>query len=105
MHLYEQPVRLSHSIIYDVLKDAYQRAGMDAWDSGEVPSHWSSNAFIARRYAAVIEGFARDVSALDQADNNPHPAQITILEVGSGSGRLAFLVIKHLLELLPETTR
>jgi len=105
LHLYEQPVRLSHSIIYDVLKDAYQRAGMDAWDSGEVPSHWSSNAFIARRYAAVIEGFARDVSALDQADNNPHPAQITILEVGSGSGRLAFLVIKHLLELLPETTR
>jgi hypothetical protein len=102
LHSHEAPVRLSQSIIYDVLKHAYQRAGMDAWDSGEVPSHWSSNAFIARRYAQVIAGFARDVRACEAAGDKASPGQITILEVGSGSGRLAFLIVKHLLQLLPD---
>ena len=46
---HETPSRLSESPIWSILKRLYQ--GTQAWESGAVPSHMSSNAFVAQRYA------------------------------------------------------
>ncbi len=90
MHRFEVPVPLSQSMIWSLQSRSYQ-AGMRAWDTGAVPSHMSSNAFLADRYARVIEGFARDLG--------PAAGPLTIIEVGSGAGRLAFYIL-HSMERL-----
>ncbi len=87
MHRFEAPVPLSRSLIWSLQSQSYQ-AGMRAWEAGIVPSHISSNAFVAERYARVIEGFARDRGGRD--------GPVTIVELGSGSGRLAFYILRSL---------
>jgi tetratricopeptide (TPR) repeat protein len=87
MHRFEAPVPLSQSMIWSLQSRSYQ-AGLRAWESGTVPSHMSSNAFLAQRYAKVIEGYARDLG--------PKAGPLTILELGGGSGRLAFYMLRNL---------
>ena len=59
-----------------------------------MPNYVTTNSFIARAYAKVILGFIND-----HYHSAPQPQRITIVEVGGGHGKFAFLVIRHLLEL------
>lgn len=54
-----------------------------------------SNAFIARSYAKLILNFLRDGVTAGRVDPG-HP--VYIVEVGSGSGKFGFLLLKALLE-------
>lgn len=77
-------------------KRFYARQGVNAWNAGLVPSYFSANAFVAWAYAQVIDGFIRDC----RGDASGPP--VTIVELGAGAGRLAYLVIKNLLALTPD---
>jgi tetratricopeptide (TPR) repeat protein len=87
----EAPCRLSQSVLWRLQRRFFERRGVAAWSEGVVPHHVTTSAFLARAYSRVAEGFARDwAGRLD-------PAQpVYIVELGAGSGRLAFHMLRSL---------
>jgi tetratricopeptide (TPR) repeat protein len=81
----------SESSIWQLNRDYYEEAGIDAWRSGVVPHHVTSNSMVGRTYAELILGFLRDVS--EQGNTTD---VVYILELGAGHGRLSFHILQHL---------
>ncbi|KAK8789859.1 hypothetical protein WA158_006639 [Blastocystis sp. Blastoise] len=92
----EDPKRLRDSLIWDLQKQFYIEKGPTCWTEGIVPNFITSNSFIAKQYATIILGYIRDYY-LKPNSNKQEP--MYILEIGSGHGKLGFLIIKHLLSL------
>lgn len=84
--------RLADSPLWRLQRAWFERAGIDAWRSGTVPHYVTCNPRLASAYAAVLLGFLRDSAAAGE-----EPA--TIVELGAGSGRFGFLLVKALLDL------
>lgn len=91
-HVLEHGQRLSASILWELQRRYFDRAGPGAWASGDVPHHATSNPAIAHAYAQVVLGFLRD-TALDPA------APLYIVELGAGAGRFAFHFMRALAQL------
>ncbi|WP_438349049.1 tetratricopeptide repeat protein [Paenibacillus sp. FA6] len=91
----EQIYRFSESPIWELQRAYYEEQGLKAWQSGEVPLYITNNPMIARAYADIIFGFLQDRSRLGDTTE-----PVTIVELGAGSGRLAFHVLKELCELM-----
>jgi hypothetical protein len=91
----ETPCRLSRSVLWRLQRRFFERRGMAAWSEGQVPHHATSNPYLARAYGRVVLGFLRDWhTRLD-------PSQpVYIVELGAGSGRLAFHFLRALDRLL-----
>ncbi|MSO73702.1 MAG: hypothetical protein EXQ99_00905 [Alphaproteobacteria bacterium] len=89
---------MSHSIVWALQRRFYDSQGVNAWKDSHVPFEISSNAYLARRYAEILLGFLRDRLAgrLGKAGRDE---PLLIVELGSGSGRLAYLVASELLLL------
>ncbi len=87
--------RLSRSVLWRLQRRFFERRGMAAWSEGIVPHHVTCNPYLARAYGQVILGFMRDWR--DQLD----PSQpLYVVELGAGSGRLAFHVLRQLEPML-----
>jgi tetratricopeptide (TPR) repeat protein len=86
---------LSRSLIWSITREYFERLGVDAFAFGAVPFMLTSGPILARRYAQVIEGFVADCKAgrLGPVDQDE---PIYIVELGAGSGRLAFMIMQHL---------
>jgi hypothetical protein len=82
---------LSRSMLWRIQGNFYDEEGKNAWDS-KVPYFFTSNASMARAYAHVILGYSQDCerNGLDRAQ------PIHIVELGAGSGRFSFLLVKKL---------
>jgi hypothetical protein len=91
----ETTTRLSHSLLWQLQLNYFDRCGIDAWRSGTVPHHITSSAFTAEAYARVVFGFFRDCHASQHDSSQP----LHIVELGSGSGRFAYLFLKRFLSL------
>ncbi|MBI5273115.1 MAG: hypothetical protein HY861_03945 [Chlamydiia bacterium] len=78
--------RLSESILWQLQSTAYAQFGVKSWTQVGVPFHITNNARIAKSYAQIAHAAMRD-------------APMTILEIGGGSGKFAFLFITELLAL------
>ena len=87
----EAPTLFSESLIWQLNRDFYKDAGIDAWSSGNVPHHMTSNAMVGKTYAELILAFLKDLAAKGQTKET-----VYILELGAGHGRLAFHILKHL---------
>ncbi len=82
---HQQP--LASSIIWRWQREFFQQQGLAAWSSSTVPHYITNNPGLAAAYATVIRAFWDDC-----------PAQRRyIVELGAGSGRLAFHVLRTLL--------
>src|SRR5262245_35207478 len=91
----ETVCRLSRSVLWGLQPRFYERQGMAAWSEGIVPHHVTCNPYLARAYARVVLGFVRDWR--DRLD----PSQpVYIVELGAGSGRLAFHLLRQLTPML-----
>jgi Fe-S-cluster containining protein len=91
--LVEVPTRFSRSVIWEKQRTFFTLKGPDAWRRYIVPSSVSTNAGLAASYAHLIASFFRDCHANGPLD----PTQpLYILELGSGSGRLAYLLARAL---------
>ena len=102
------------------MMDFYDQNGIQSWSKGIVPSFVTSNAFIGHSYARLILGYLRDVyeksdkygkSGSDaNADANAdadgdlkdvkEKEKCYIVELGGGSGKLAFYILKALQQLI-----
>ncbi|HEX3476096.1 MAG TPA: SAM-dependent methyltransferase [Kofleriaceae bacterium] len=91
----ETACRLSRSVLWRLQRRFFERRGMAAWSEGIVPHHVTCNAYLARAYARVVLGFVADWR--DRLD----PSQpLHIIELGAGSGRLAFHLLRQLAPML-----
>lgn len=94
-YVLEDNKRLSESVIWQVQRDYFQSAGVDAWRQGTVPHYITSNPTMARTYAEIVFGFFRDRAELANDASQP----IYLLELGAGSGRFSYHFLKILAEL------
>ena len=99
-HVLEKDVRLSQSRLWDFERAYYERQGLRAWGAGEVPHAITSNPMVAAGYAEVIVAFLRDCDAAGRLDRT---RRVHVLELGSGSGRLGYALLRHLRPLLAAT--
>ena len=97
----EEKRRLSESLIWRLQRQYFEAQGEQAWSSGQVPFHITSNTFITKRYARVLLGFLRDcaspaapLGALDKRQ------PVYIVELAAGSGQFAYFFLKKMLPLL-----
>lgn len=91
--------RFSESALWRLQRDYFEKAGINAWVS-QVPFYITSNPFIANCYAKIFFAFIRDWIRI-HPDAKNHP--FYIMELGTGSGRFSFYLIKTLCHLLKNT--
>jgi hypothetical protein len=86
----EAPCRLSRSRLWQLQRRFFEHRGLAAWSDGVVP-HWvTSNPYLAQAYSRIVLGYLRDWHAVLD------PTQpVYLVELGAGSGRLAFHVLRH----------
>ncbi|WP_339717366.1 SAM-dependent methyltransferase [uncultured Sneathiella sp.] len=88
----ENYVPLSRSAIWELQRSYYSRLGINAWQPNMVPNYVTTNPFIARSYAQVIEGFLEDFGVARASGGEREPYYI--IELGAGSGRFAYGFLK-----------
>lgn len=91
MDVLEEGVRLSESRLWEMQRGAYVDFGPRSWTHEGVPFQITSNAYVARQYAEIAAEFVARCNE-----------RVQFLELGTGSGKFAFLFLKHLVRLLEE---
>ena len=91
---------LRDSRLWALSQAYYARMGLRAWAEGSVPNFVTSNSFIARAYAKVLAGALWDAARAAPC-GTLRGQPVHILEVGSGHGKLAYLIVDALLGLQP----
>ncbi len=87
---------LSSSPIWSLQEKFYSEQGIEAWRSEGIPTLVSTNAHVARVYGEAILAYAEDLGdALDFSE------PLNVVELGSGTGKLGFLILKTIERLRP----
>jgi len=81
----EEARRLSESSLWRLQRRYYERMGPDAWSSATVPHYITSNPYIAGAFADVILAWGSDLGV-----------PITVVELGTGSGRFSYTLMQRL---------
>ncbi|WP_379131194.1 tetratricopeptide repeat protein [Paenibacillus sp. sgz500958] len=87
--------RFSEAPIWELQRAYYEEEGTRAWRNDEVPQYITNNPMIASAYAEMIFGFLQDRATLGFIAE-----PVTILELGAGSGRLAFHILTELCAII-----
>ncbi|MBP1993889.1 SAM-dependent methyltransferase [Paenibacillus eucommiae] len=90
--------RFSQAPIWELQRKYFEEQGIQAWQSGEVPQYITSNPTMAQAYAEIIFGFLRDRAVMGLTAD-----PVYILELGAGSGRFAYHLMKALCRLLDDS--
>lgn len=77
----------------------YDRKGVESWSQGIVPHFITCNAFIGRAYAKVLLGFLRDCKQPNAKLPLDSSEPLYIVELGAGSGKFSFFMLKAINEL------
>ncbi|MBT3394719.1 MAG: hypothetical protein HN411_06415 [Waddliaceae bacterium] len=77
--------------------DEYQRHGVQAWQKNMVPWFLTSNTLIASHYVNIVDTFVEECINNDIFDTTK---PLTIVDLGAGAGRFAFLFLKEILPRL-----
>jgi hypothetical protein len=98
----EDFVPLSQSKAWDIQKRFYAHRGPQAWHTHQVPHYVTGNSIVASSYARTLSAFIEDCIALGPE----HPLgqldlskPVEVVELGSGGGRLGFLLARELAEI------
>ena len=84
------------SLLWQINREYYQHAGIEAWTSGLVPHHLTSNAMVGKTYASLILGLLTDLAL-----EGKNKEKVYIIELGAGHGRLGFYILQEL-EIMAE---
>src|SRR5438552_1768823 len=94
----EQHKRFSQSALWRMQREYFDKEGINAW-ANQVPFYITSNPFIATCYAKLVLAFIRDWTK-KHPDAKNHP--FYLMELGTGSGRFSYYVVKTLQALLQD---
>ncbi|WP_224243820.1 tetratricopeptide repeat protein [Hyalangium gracile] len=92
----ERDRRLSESTLWALQRRYFEREGVDAWRTMEVPHYVTCNPALAHSVALIVCGYLRDCLAAESRPGSEQPFHI--LELGAGSGRFGYLFLKAWLE-------
>ena len=94
----ESNKRFSDSYLWQGMRDYFDQQGVNAWVD-QVPFYVTSNPHIANCYANIVIYLIRDwIKKHPEAKKAP----FYLMELGTGSGRFSFYVLKKLRELKNE---
>jgi hypothetical protein len=88
----ETQVPFSQSCIWNLQRHYFEEMGTEAWRQGEVPHYATTNLRQANAYAEMMVALYKDHSRQHADVADP----IYILELGAGSGRLAYYILRRL---------
>ena len=88
-------IGFSETGVWQGLKDFYCEEGVGAWEY-KVPFYITSNPYIAASYASSIASFIDEHKVKDGYQSSE---PFYILELGAGTGKFSFYMIKKLKEL------
>lgn len=90
--------RLSQSGIWEQQSNCYDTAGINQWDQN-IPYYATNNNFITNQYAETIVHFIKS-----HIRKNPYAKffPFYILELGAGTGKLGFLLLKKIKKCIAE---
>ncbi len=98
--LIDPPCRLSDSLLWQIQRCYFEANGLRAWQTDEVPSQISSNPVMARAYSRLVLSFLMAQYPPDAPlPNEP----VSLVELGAGSGRLAYHFLQEFLPLLADS--
>ena len=88
----QQDKRFSDSIYWELQRQYFDEEGIDAWVN-QVPFYVTSNPFLANCYAEITIRLAQDwIKRYPDSVKEP----FYIMELGTGSGRLSYYILKKL---------
>ena len=98
--------RFSESLLWKLMRSFYDRQGALAWARGIVPHFITTNSFNSKAYTRVLQGFLAD-TARPCASESPMTQHLKfnpkekfyIIELGAGSGKFSFLMLKALQDM------
>jgi len=96
-YILDESLPFSQSSLWDSVRHFYSEKGPAAWQEGLVPSHITSNCFIANNYASLLLSFMYD-SKNSRKNEDEVDEPVYIFEIGAGHGKFGYLVIKKILE-------
>jgi hypothetical protein len=96
----EKDVPLSQSLLWRRQRDYYAQRGVKAWSDDNIPTFITSNPFFTEIYARIVAGFFDDAAAMGSPPSPEH--RLRVLELGAGTGKFAYLFLRHLAALLRE---
>ncbi len=91
----QEKTLFSKSLVWEINKDFYHQNGIAAWSSSIVPHQITNSSLAASAYAELIYAFLKDIES-----NLGSNKIVYILELGAGSGRLCYNIIKQLDQLM-----
>lgn len=91
----EKDKKFSESCLWELQREYFHTEGIDAWVN-QVPFYVTSNPFLANCYAGMVVRLAQDWIK-KHPDAVKHP--FYIMELGTGSGRLSYYVMKQIRKL------
>lgn len=91
----EKDKKFSESCLWELQREYFHTEGIDAWVN-QVPFYVTSNPFLANCYAHIIMRLAQDWIKKNP-DSIDQP--FYIMELGTGSGRLSYYILKKLEKL------
>jgi tetratricopeptide (TPR) repeat protein len=96
----EREVPLSQSLIWKRQREFYARRGLRAWSEDQVPAYITNNPLTAEIYAGIVFAFLRD--CMGHGGRRPLSPEnpLRVLELGAGTGKFAYLFLRHLTSLL-----
>lgn len=100
LQVLESDVPLSQSLLWPLQTAIFNKLGTEAWTKKGVPSYMTSNPLTTRKYAHLVLGFLRD--CLSEGSRTPidKSEPIYLFDLGTGTGRFAYIFLKQLLELM-----
>lgn len=96
----EERVPLSSSTLWLWMKQYYRDGGVAVWTGGDIPFHITNTPVLAAQWASAIFELLRDFQRLGQLDPR---APIEIVELGPGTGRHAFYLLRELARVERDT--
>lgn len=100
MKILEQGVPLPKSKIWNLQTSIYSKLGLQAWTHRGVPSYMTTNPYTAKQYAQLIISYLRD--GLSPHAHRPIDIgePIYLFDLGAGTGRFAYVFLKHFFKLI-----
>lgn len=101
----EADKRLSQSLIWQIQRTYFLNSGMTPWQDDVLPHYISSNPVMARAYSQLVFGYVRDCVAAANAGTFTfdRTQPLTFVELGAGTGRLAYHFLSQFYPLFEDS--
>ena len=91
--VFEQGKVLSESLLWSWISDYYAKGGLAVWSDGDIPFHITNTPILGQSWARSVFTLCRDFHRFGVLDVD---SPIEVYELGPGTGRHAFFLLKEL---------